>query len=767
MQPYTYKITKGDWLRRCMVSQLKESRFIAAPAPYPASCHVNQLWSEIISPMREEFIAKAEFEKCAIAKLECDKLYFPLEGEKVEYSNFWMQPHALEFGAEFWVNAPEAGEYPFVLATCGGVKVFVGGEQQAEFYSYLRNQERVTHITLRLHQGENCLYVHANDFAERDTQIYFKLQYAGSKTLQASLPFSPDMETVEYLQSFLAGLYLNRFNYSNPSVFLHFAAPLAKEITAVIGLEFTDAHTPTCKQSKTVVLQPGETGLALDDLIYRSLGLVSVEVSCSLDGLTLGRKLQFEYYDASVMQGMHSSDVKQRKNNALAFLARYGNATFQRALALLETGADRTLACEIIEEELYKTHQRYDCVDFRIPAFFYGIQSDAMPEQYKQKLRETLLNFRYWHDEKGNDVMWFFSENHALNFHVSEFLAGELMPEEIFTNSGLTGRQHAQKAKALLQSWFNHFFENGFNEWNSSVYIPIDIIGFLALYDMAADAEMKAAAKRALDITFEIFAVNSFKGIVAASYGRIYFKNLIGRRTGESAALNFIASGEGFLNQHCFSTVLLALSSYEIEPRLQAIYAGTPQGTEVCFVQGEDKVELYSYKTTEYIMASAVNYRPGQAGTQEHVFQVMLHDCDTQLWINHPGEAVYFGEGRPSYFAGNGTLPDVKQRKSHAMLTYNLLNQEVEYTHAFCPLNQFEQILHKGQWLFLCKAGVKLAIYAQNGLEITENGPLRHYELISRGKHNVWHVMIDDSPTTLEEYANQLLTGQESLLQTP
>ena len=35
------------------------------------------------------------------------------------------------------------------------------------------------------------------------------------------------------------------------------------------------------------------------------------------------------------------------------------------------------------------------------------------------------------------------------------------------------------------------------------------------------------------DKTFDILARNSFRGVVAASYGRIYFKNLIGRRTSE------------------------------------------------------------------------------------------------------------------------------------------------------------------------------------------------------------------------------------------
>ncbi len=32
-------------------------------------------------------------------------------------------------------------------------------------------------------------------------------------------------------------------------------------------------------------------------------------------------------------------------------------------------------------------------------------------------MRACILNFRYWMDEPGDDVMWFYSENHALMFH--------------------------------------------------------------------------------------------------------------------------------------------------------------------------------------------------------------------------------------------------------------------------------------------------------------------------------------------------------------
>ena len=37
--------------------------------------------------------------------------------------------------------------------------------------------------------------------------------------------------------------------------------------------------------------------------------------------------------------------------------------------------------------------------------------------------------------------------------------------------------------------------------------------------------------------------------------------------------------------------------------------------------------------------------------------RVMDADPDAQIWINHPGEVIHSGYGRPSYWGGSGTMP--------------------------------------------------------------------------------------------------------------
>lgn len=740
---FQYEIHQNDFINRCMVSKVLEKRYQCVPGPYPADCHVNQLWSEIVSPVRAQFLQEKIFEQEADFFLECDQTYFPFEAEKVEYSAFWMQPHNVYFGAQICLRVPEDGVYPFVLSTCGGVKVYVDGKRQEAFYSYLRNQERQRRISLSLKEGINMIYVSANDLAERDTQFYFKMKYTGEQALTVYLPGTTDLNTLTKTRDVLEKMYLEKFNFQDPAIDIYFEHPVEEPFEALVELTFTDAHTAPEHRAKTVELGPGDRKIPIGDLIHKRVGMVTVTVKTNVGDVELSRRISFEYYDETVMPDIGIDTISGRKQAALQFISRYGVNDFQKALALMETHTDEALAEKILEEELFRLNERYDCSDFRIPALVYAYRSDAFSEAQKKKIKETLLNFRYWFDENGNDVMWFFSENHALNFHVSELLAGELFPHETFSNSGLTGLEHQEKAKKLLYSWMKNFLAYGFNEWNSSVYIPIDMIGFFSLYDMTKDEEMRKLAKKALDKTFGILASNSFKGIVAASYGRIYFKNLIGRRTSESTALNFIAGGQGYLNQHSFSTTLFALSSYEPPEEILAMYHAPEEGKVTRMTEGEERVSLYSFKTPDYIMGSAYGYHPGSCGTQEHMLQIMLKDCDTQIWINHPGEAVYFGEGRPSYFAGNGTLPLVEQDRNFVKVTFHLLDQEVRYTHAYCPLARFDIHCLRDKWLFLKKEDVCLAVYADNGIRITREGALKNYELISPGRDNYWKVFVE------------------------
>lgn len=664
----------------------------------------------------------------------------------------------MTFGAQLELETAAGGEYPFRLMTCGGAKVFVNGEKQAEFYSYLRNEERETECSVTLKQGKNTLYILTNELAERDTSLSFKLRYMGEQSLKAYLPCAADLEALDRTRKLFSGIYLRRFNYQDTDIELDFTEPAGDELTVSVEMVFYDSHADPVSREKTVTIHPGEKAIPIGDLVSKRVGMVAVTVRTCVGDVKLNRVLNFEYYDETAMPDSGIGTTAERKQAAIRFMAENGLDNLAKALALRIMGGQEALVKRIWEKELSCIRQREDCADFRLPALFHAYHSPLFTGEEKESIKQVLLDFRYWTDEPGNDVMWFFSENHALLFHTAEYLAGGLFEQEIFTNSGMTGAMHKRKAERLLKVWFRNFLSYGFNEWNSPVYIPIDMTGFFALYDLASDEEIRKLAKKALDKAFSILGINSFKGIVAASYGRIYFKNLIGRRTSESTALNFIANGEGYLGQHTLATLMFALSSYEPPAEVMESYHVPAEGRITENAEGEEKVHLYSYRTPDYVMGSVLDYHPGEPGSQEHVLQVMIKDCDTQIWINHPGEAVYFGEGRPGYFAGNGTLPLIRQDKNRAVAEFHLLDQEVQYTHAFCPLEQFSEWRLEGRWLFLKKDNICAAVYADNGIWITDKGPLKNYELVSPGKDNVWKILVEEESVygSFEKFIHKL-----------
>jgi hypothetical protein len=132
------------------------------------------------------------------------------------------------------------------------------------------------------------------------------------------------------------------------------------------------------------------------------------------------------------------------------------------------------------------------------------------------------LNFKYWMDEPGEDSMCYWSENHQLLFAASEYLAGQLYPEEIFTNNKMTGMQHLKKAEAAINRWLERRFQYGFIEWHSNTYYEEDIAPLSLLIDFCMDDSIVRKATIIMDLLMLDLALHSYKGLFAASSGRCY-----------------------------------------------------------------------------------------------------------------------------------------------------------------------------------------------------------------------------------------------------
>ena len=193
-----------------------------------------------------------------------------------------------------------------------------------------------------------------------------------------------------------------------------------------------------------------------------------------------------------------------------------------------------------IEEALAPTldyiDARYDCADFSMLFLirFYLEFKEKLPKKNAQRIKETILSFKYWMDEPGDDSMCYWSENHQLLFAVCEYLAGQEWPDEEFSNSKLSGKDHKAKALDRIEIWLDQRFNYGFSEWYSNNYYPEDIAPMSNFIEFASDRETVNRMKIVFDLLWFDVASHLVNGTFVASSSRMYANNKASDKCGNS-----------------------------------------------------------------------------------------------------------------------------------------------------------------------------------------------------------------------------------------
>ena len=331
--------------------------------------------------------------------------------------------------------------------------------------------------------------------------------------------------------------------------------------------------------------------------------------------------------------------------------------------------------------------------------------------------------------------MWYFSENHAFLFHVSQYLWGSVFEKELFTVSGRTGAEQYEIGRKRVLEWFDSFFSYGYAEWNSATYIPIDLIGFFSLYLSAPDGEIRQKAENALDFTMQIIGYNSFEGVMNTTYGRIYEETIKTRLQVEPNFVSWVSAGRGFCTYYGNATCLYAISDYEPEDYEMECRPQPGQGVVMEMDQGIAGVKIHTYRTGEYLTAGVRRFKPFRHGHQQHLMNVVFgKERPAIFYVNHPGERVFSGENRPSYWAGNGTMPWIERYCNVTVMLFAIDPDElVHYIHAYTPVYEYEAYVCGGNWFFAKSGDGYLGCWFSNGYEMAAYGANTKKELISEG----------------------------------
>lgn len=686
--------------------------------------------------------------------------WLPFGSPRLDLSGFWFRPTRVATWARVILEAETAGTARLRLGTCGGAVLWLDGAEIGWMAPYGRNLETKAEFDLPLKAGANELLVFFDDLAERDARYFIQADYLSGPAVTVAVPTPVAGEVAEAVEAALDGMRFDRPAYMGGDVTLVFGRPLPGEVAAEVVVEgdfMSREH-----MDFAFVLPRGAERLVVGASEAMPADFRHFRVTLDAGGFKAARSIGTEICHV-VRQGAAPATLADRVRETLDEVSEFSERDTVRAFARLASGRGGAETDAMIDEVLPSIFDCHDCADFSlVPLLFarmaYG---EAIGAETRARVDAAILGFRFWMDEPGNDVQWYFSENHALLFHTAAYLAGTLFPEATFVRSGRRGVDQRAVGAGRVRAWLDHFEAWEMAEFNSAPYFPIDLKGLTALAAMAPDADIAARAKAGIVRLCTVVARSAHHGMLTAAQGRSYEHTLCASRSLELSAIARLLWGKGWYGRRVHALPQLAVCLRDHGLEIPADLAGIAshqddRHQEWRFAQGENRfAALYHYKGRDFAMGSAEGYRWDQWGYQETILHLRLGDRpEAAIWINHPGETIQFGYGRPSYWGGCGVVPRAQQYRGLAILEFAAKDEQAEFTHAWFPLAEFDEARVEGRRA-VARAGRGVAVLiGAEPLALATAGPSAGMELRQDGRRTRWIVRVTEAASAAEAEAH-------------
>lgn len=330
--------------------------------------------------------------------------------------------------------------------------------------------------------------------------------------------------------------------------------------------------------------------------------------------------------------------------------------------------------------------------------------------------------------------------------HTCRILAGQLFPAAKFTASGLTGRQERGRGEKLAAAWLRACGQTGLERWHT--HLDLLVAALAHLVDLARSDTVAELAGVLLDKTLFEIAIHSFQGVFMPTRGEAQPAYLRSGRFTPESAVSRLAWGAGTYEPDLRGAVSLGLAGqgYQLPALLRAIASDRQFEVWAREQQGRDGVNTVTYRTNDLMLSSVQDYRGGQPGSREHIWQATLGP-EAIVFANHPGCFSQSADVTAGWWRGNAVLPRVAQWRDALVALYDLPEDDrLGFTHAYFPAFAFDEsdvaasddpdgLPH---WAFARVGQGYLALYAARGFAEVTHGPDAHRELRSSGLQNVW-----------------------------
>ena len=235
-----------------------------------------------------------------------------------------------------------------------------------------------------------------------------------------------------------------------------------------------------------------------------------------------------------------------------------------------------------IEKALERIDTRLDCADFVIPALvrmLHAHRGTRLDEELAQRIDRTLIDYKYWLDEPGDIKACYFTENHQILFHSAEYLAGQLYPDAVFPNNGMTGREHRAHATTFLRRWLTWRERFGFSEWLTQGYYTDDILGLVGLMAYAEEEDIRTRCRTLIDLLMFDLAVHHHEGHLPTSHGRVYARFIIEPDLEDVSGVMRLLFDQGYGERVNPCAIMLAAMDYRC-PEAICAAARAPEGVQ-------------------------------------------------------------------------------------------------------------------------------------------------------------------------------------------
>jgi hypothetical protein len=495
-----------------------------------------------------------------------------------------------------------------------------------------------------------------------------------------------------------------------------------------------------------------------------------------------------------------------------------------------------------IRDGIVMVRERRDNADYTANALLriLSYRSTLLSESLRDEMKQALLGYKYWIDEpSGPEVAYMWNENHSINYHAAQFLAGQFFPDDTFTNTNKTGAWHKKTARERLLRWIALRARTGFQEWDSNnCYVSI-MAALLNLAELADDPEIARRSAMLLDVMFFDMAIDSFRGSYGTSHGRTYADGIVAGGLKEAttglqriawgmgnlggagnSAANYLAAGKrykvartiqvvgGLMPEELTNRERQSLLIEEAEKRFGLNYddafdffllnqagrhssvrliertrkvmgkinsrlyehVGIPYSTALLATYAElakqgkpvpnldrqalPRVDKITYRTPDYQLSAAQDYRKGEPGASQHIWEATLGP-GTMVFAVHPGAT-------PKQMLGR--LPRVGQHKNLLFVVHDVPaepypgpkvivppdakefrpspgpGEETFAPHTVAVFRRaaFDEVVQQSGWTFGRKGKGYVALWSRQPTIWSKDGVFGGEGLVAEGRKNIW-----------------------------